>query len=123
MLPVILSCIAAGPDPRASQPLANFFPCPKPRLQGFSLKKMGWEKPWGRSCPGPCNNPRSLCKSSLVPVSFLLSGECFLIQLMKKIVFVYFYHLRLASLCSLYLTASRCGNITRFVNRFIFGLQ
>ena len=55
---------------RASQPLANFFPCPQPRVQGFSLNKMGGEKPWGRGCPGPCNSPRSLCESSLVPVSF-----------------------------------------------------
>jgi len=62
---------------------------PQPRLQGFSLKKMGGEKPWGRGCPVPCNSPRSLCESSLVPVSFLLSGECFLIQLMYKNNFVF----------------------------------
>ena len=70
MLPVFVSCIVAGPDARASQPLANIFPCPKPRLQGFSLKKIGGEKPWGRGYPVSCNSPRSLCESSLVPVSF-----------------------------------------------------
>ena len=30
---------------RASQPLPNFFPCPQPRLQGFSLKKWVGKSP------------------------------------------------------------------------------
>ena len=81
MLLVIVSCTVAGGAPVSHEP--TFFPVVNLVSRAFPLKN-GWGKALGTRLPCSCNSPRGLCERSLVPVSFLLSGECFPIQLIYK---------------------------------------